>query len=134
MSFKNIQLALDTRLNELTGGLPIAWENVNYTPVAGRAWLRPTLINSDSQTICMGDGNQSNPGIYRVDAFYPVGNGSGLVLEKLDQIFEHFKSQPILLAGTTTVWIRNVSVLPRVVEETSWFMGSVNINFASYDN
>ena len=134
MSYKAIQLALDSRLNALPGGLPVAWENVKYTPVLGRPWLRPTLINADSQLICLADGNQNNPGIYRVDAFYPVGNGVGQILDKLDQIYTLFKEQQILISGDTKVSIRNISVLQRIVEETSWLMGSVNINFVSYDN
>lgn len=134
MSFKDIQAALDTKLSGLPGGLPVAWENVKYSPVIGTPWIRPTLINADSQTICMGEGNQNNPGVYRIDAFYPVGNGSGQVLDKLSQIYTHFKSDPTLTAGSITVLIRNVSILQRIVEETAWFMGSVNINFASYEN
>lgn len=133
MSFKEIQLALDNKLNTLPGGLPVAWENVKYTPTLGRPWLRPTLINAESQLVCMSDGNQNNPGVYRIDAFYPANAGSGAVLDKLSQIYTHFKSELTLVNGNTTVWIRNVSILQRIVEETTWFMGSVNINFTSYE-
>lgn len=133
MSFKNIQIALDTRLSELPGVTPVAWENVQYTPILGRPWIRPTLINGDSSLNCLSDWNQNNPGIYRVDVFYPTGNGTGQLLDKLDSIYTHFKAEPNLDAWGTRVIIKQVSILQRIVEETSWFMGSLNINFACYN-
>lgn len=134
MSFKTIQSILDSRLASLPGATPIAWENIKFTPVLNREWLRPTLLNGESQQICMSDGEQNNPGIYRVDAFYPIGNGIGNVLAKLDTIYSHFKAQPRLQNGSIIVLIRNISVLQRIATEDSWLMGSVNINFACYDN
>lgn len=134
MSFRNIQAAFDVRLALLPGGLPIDWENFEYKPALNLPYLRPTLLNAESSLVCISDGSQSNDGIYRVDAFYPIGLGSGLLLAKLDQIYAHFKSSLVLGVGTTNVWIREISILPRNIIDGSWYMGSIDINFINYDN
>lgn len=128
-----MQIALDSRLAVLPGGTEIAWENIEYKAVAGTPYLRPTLFSVDSELICLSDGSQVNTGIYRIDAIYPAGKGPAIMLAKLDAIYTHFKADLILNVGSTNVWIRAINVLPKTIIESSWFMGSIDINFTSYD-
>lgn len=134
MSFKDIQIALDTRLSTLPGSTPVAWENTEYKPTKGQEWIRPTLISASSTLSCLDVRGQMNPGIYRVDVFYPVDNGSGNLLEKLDTIREHFQESLSLRSNETIILIRAVSIFQKLIEEKSWFMGSVDVNFTNYDD
>lgn len=134
MSFRDMQIALDVHLALLGGGTPIAWENIEYTAVMNTAHLRPTLLNIDGQLSCMSDVSQANDGIYRIDANYPIGVGHSALMAKLDVIYVHFKASRVLTVGSTSVLIREISVLPKNIVQGSWFMGSLDINFTHYDN
>jgi hypothetical protein len=134
MSFRDMQIALDVRLAALTGGTPIAWDNIEYQAVTGTAHLRPTLINTESLLYCIANGAQSNEGLYRIDANYPAGRGHSALLAKLDQIYQHFKASLSLTVGTTTLWLREIAILPRIIVEGSWYMGSLDIRFINYDD
>jgi hypothetical protein len=128
-----MQFALDIRLASLPGNVDIAWENIEYQAVTNVPHLRPTFFNVDGELICMSDGSQRNSGLYRVDAIYPVSQGPGALLTKLDAIYQHFKSSLVLTVGSTNVWIRAINVLSRTIIEGAWFMGSLDVNFVSYD-
>lgn len=128
--FKNTKIALDSKLNALTGSTPIAWENIPYKPVLGTSYIRQTLIPAQSQDIDLGT-LQLNQGIYQVDVFYPVNQGVATLLEKMDDIYDLFKGA-VLTVGDTKVNINSIARL-RFSQEESWLMGSVQINFSSYN-
>lgn len=133
MSFKDVQIGLDTLLSMFPGDTPIAWENTEYKPVLGVAFLRPTLMNFDSSLLDL-QSDQQDPGNYRIDAFYPINNGPRNLLDKLDAIYAHFKQNLNIQVNSTVIHIRAISILPRNITEQSWFMGSLDINFIVYEN
>ena len=132
MSFSHIRILLDRQLNLIAGGLPVAWENTKFTPVLNQPWLRPTLINGASNNVDL-NSHQLNPGIYRVDAFYALGNGKKDLLNQLDEIYNHFKSTLTLTMDDTIINIQSISLLPRLIDEP-WIMGSIDINFVNYED
>ena len=132
MSFLDVKLMLDQHLNLISGSLPVAWENVKFTPPGNKPWLRPTLINGPSTDVDLS-GHQLNPGIYRVDAFYPLGVGEKDLIQKLFEIFRHFKNAGTLTLNDTIINIQAISLLPRVIDDP-WIMGSLDINFVNYEN
>lgn len=131
--FQDVQAALDTRLDALTGGTPIAWENVEYTPVRGTAYLRPTTLMAPSSLMDLID-LQMNEGIYQIDVIYPLGNGNGAALAKADAIYDHFKGDITLVSNGVTVNVKQISRRPQVIREDAWLMTSVEVNFKVYDN
>ena len=135
--YKKVQNALDTRLAALSGGTPIAWENVEYRPTAGTAYLRPTLLLGTATLFDLSSVSmQENTGIYQIDLFYPVGNGPGAILTKMDAIYDHFKGSTPLSSGGTSVYIKQISrIIPAIRErQDSWYIGSIEIVFRVYDN
>lgn len=132
MSLRDISIMLDTRLNLIHGSLPVAWENVNFKPVINQPWIRPTLILGPSTTMDF-NSHQENPGIYRVDIFYPLGFGQRDIIDKMDEIYTHFKSVDTLVLGTTIIYIRNISFLQLFIDEP-WVMGSLEINYNNYED
>lgn len=130
MSFKDVKKLLDVHLNLIAGGLPVAWENIKFTPILNEPWIRPTLINGTSENVDL-NSNQLNPGIFRVDVFYPLGVGEGNLFEKIDEIYIHFK-KAILSVDDTIINIQDISLLPRLTDEP-WIMGSLDINFVNYE-
>lgn len=134
MSFlKNIHKAFDTKLNSLTGSVPIAWENSSYTPTKGTAFIRPILIHSPS-FLADFDGLQDNRGIYQIDLFYPLENGKGDLLTKMDQIYDHFKIDARLVSEGVTVEIMEIGCSKAFKADEAWFMASLDIHFICYNN
>jgi len=131
--YQQAQSALDARLASLTGGVAIAWPNIGYTPVRGTPFIRPTMLLANAFLMNLAD-IQLNPGIYQIDVFYPVGNGPGAVLNKLDAIYDHFKGTIKLTASGVDVHIKEISVSAPTQREEAWYMGTVSINFKIYSN
>lgn len=129
--FKDIQAALDTRLSLLSGGTPVAWENVEYTPVKGTAYLRPTLLSTPSHLMDL-NSLQNNEGIYQIDLFYPTNNGVGDLLTKADQIYDHFKTDLTLVSNSTTVHVKEISRATVSAREEAWFRASIELHYKCY--
>lgn len=128
---KAIKLALDQRLASM-GSNNIAWENIQFTPTLNLMYLRPTLLTVDSNTSTM-EGIQRNPGIYQIDVFAPLNKGSRAILEKMDEIYTHFKQALTLEQDGVTILIRVISQIG-LTSEQSWLQGGVAINFDCYAN
>ena len=130
--FSEIQIALDSRLNQMPTQIAIAWENTQFTPVKDQPWARPTVMNGPSSTVNITNGNILRPGIYQVDLFYPSGKGTKDLMNKLDELFTLFKDSPYLTVGETTVIVRSISITKKSID-TIWVTASLKIIFESYD-
>ena len=109
MSYKNVQVALDVRLSTLASAstVPIAWEGTNYEAVTGTPFLRTTNITAVSNQLDLSGEPQNNVGIYQVDVFYPIrGEGTGPMLDLINEIFDHFKAELTLTSNGTKTYIR----------------------------
>ena len=74
--FADISSALDSRLNNLAGSSPIAWENTVFTPVKDTLYLRPTILPALTTQAALGtSGIDEYIGIYQIDIFAPSGKG-----------------------------------------------------------
>lgn len=128
--FKNTKIALDKRLSELAGGLPIAWENINFVPTLGVTYLRQTLISAPSDKLNM-EHNQRNSGIYQIDVFSQEHKGPAEVLDIMDDISDLFAAQRTLTAGGTSVHISAISRLP-FAKVDGYLIGSVQVIYICY--
>jgi hypothetical protein len=126
----NIQIALDSRLNTLTGLPDVAWSNTNYKPSKGTTWLRPTLLPAASTSATFA-GKDRHQGIYQVDIFVSKDNGLKPMYDLADAIRSHFHKQT-LTESDDKVYIDVVS-LANYDRVESWFMGSVEINYFSIE-
>ena len=129
-AFKAIQLALDSRLRQISLPWQIAWENIAFKPTPGTPWIRPTVLNADSDRLNL-DGIQNNQGIYQIDAFYPASKGVGSLLDAIDSIYELFSNDQVLYFDNREIKISTVSKKPSTIDDI-WFKGSVEIGFYSY--
>ena len=128
--FSNIQNALQVRLNTLTNRPYIAWPNKEFTPIQGNTYIRPTLLAGES-TLLNLDLAYSNPGIYQIDIFVPTAKGMNAVLTLVDDVKDHFEADRDLISGTSTIYIKNVS-LSSVDRQNAWFRAIVEINYICY--
>lgn len=130
--FKNIKIALDTRLSTLPGTNIFAWENIKFKPTLNSMYIRSTLLPGRSSLLDI-DSDQENPGIYQVDVIGPVNIGMASILDKLDDIYTHFKAVETLESNDIKVYIKAVSIL-RAVTDEAWFIGSLEVNYNCYSD
>ena len=126
----NIQIALDSRLNTLSGLPDVAWPNVKYTPDKGTIYIRPTLLPAESTSATFA-GKDRHSGIYQIDIFAPLDEGLKPMYDLADAIRDHFHKQT-LTAGGDTIYI-DVGNLANYSRDDSWFIGIVEINYFSIE-
>lgn len=89
MSDPRIRAALDTRLMTLAGSPPVAWQNEDFAPVVGQAYLEAWLLPARNQSANVRSSTTLHRGVYQVNVCYPDGDGTapaetlGLQLQEL---------------------------------------------------
>jgi len=131
-SFLDISAALDTKLNTyaVANSISVAWENIDYQPVIGALFIRPTLLPSD--TIAIGIGNTSaedHIGIYQVDIIAPIDQGKGEAFTQADLLATHF-ARGELTYNSAKLQIKSVS-RGSGSRDASWLIVPVFINYQS---
>ena len=123
--FNDIQAALDTRLNSLTGGHNIGWE---FTPADfnGANYLRPTFLPAAVEQASLGDtGKDLYNGLYQVDVFFRKGTGRSTIP---DEIGDHFKRGTILTYNGISLRVLAVSIESSSTED-NYHVVPVTINW-----
>lgn len=116
--FNNIQNALNTKLNSLSGLPTIYWPNTQNEPTQNTNWLRPTLLPASSRPETLTNGNYHS-GIYQIDIFVSLKKGTSEALLIADIIREGFNRQRLANNGTI-VNIVNVSISTARRDESWW--------------
>lgn len=122
----NIEIALGSRLNTLSGLPDVAWPNTYYKPSKGTTWIRPTLLSASGSSNTFG-GKDRQLGVYQIDIFIPLDTGLKTMYDLADSIKDHFDKQ-ILTEGGNKIYIDVIS-FTNYERSESWFMGSVEINY-----
>lgn len=93
MSQTIIRAGFETRLktwaDARTPAIPIAWENVPFTPPAGR-YVRAFLLPARTQSVTLAKTDREYKGIFQVSFCMPLGTGAGTfesLLSSLDSAF-----------------------------------------------
>ena len=131
--FLDISGALDTRLDNLVGKPPIAWENKGYEPVKGTLYARPSILPGETVQASLGDtGQDMTVGVYQVDIFAKAGKGKNEAVVMADLIANWFKRGTVLTYNSRKVRIRNVSRKAGINNAGGWFQIPIEIAFISY--
>ncbi len=125
--FKDIKLTLDTKLSALSGDRVIAWENIDFVPSVNVPYIRPFVLSAPTLGASV-DGWSMFSGIYQIDIYYPVNKGVASILQCVDDIYNHFKSDPVLSSHGVEVYIRQISS-PGLTNENGYCRGTVQINY-----
>ncbi len=127
----NIQIALDTRLQQLESNiLQIAWPNVKYNPSVNQIFLRPSLIPGSTELYTLNNQHKYM-GIYQIDIYIPLDRGTQELNNYADQILELFDADKTLVADGTTVFIQDISPI-RMQREENHFSGGIEIKYLCY--
>lgn len=127
-TFNDIQNALNTQLNSLSGLPSIYWPNTQIEPVEGSNFVRPTLIPATSELYTLNEGDYHR-GIYQVDVFVKLKQGTSEALLLADIIRDGFRRES-LTSNSTIVHIQNIS-MSRAERIESWWRVIVDISYLS---
>ena len=130
-AFNNIQNALNNGLNSVSGLSNIIWPSMDYLPVSGVDFIRPTLMPAKSVLFDLAHRSE-HKGIYQVDLFTSVNSGTATILQRADSIRNYFTSTVSFTSGGDTIYIQAISInTPKRAD--SWFMVSVQIDYLCYN-
>jgi hypothetical protein len=68
-----------------TPAIPVAWENVQFTPPAGR-YVYAHLVPNDAQRLFFDGSGRARQGIFQVQFYMPQGTGAGTVRALIDSL------------------------------------------------
>ena len=129
--FKNMEIALGSKLDTISGKPAIHWENGQvYIPVVGTRFWRPTNLPAGSQ-LMTASAVQKHIGIYQVDVFVPVEKGLSVLMADLDSIYSAYNTVLSLAGGSHNVDILGVG-RGRVTREDAWLRGFISIEYMCY--
>lgn len=111
-------------------GLPIAYENSPYSPIAGTAYAELRNITNPIEANSITDTNETT-GIFRVVVRYPADSGAITAKEKAEEIMANYGigSSVTYLSQSATI----LSVERRTgVAEEGWYVLVVSIGYISF--
>lgn len=130
---RDLQSALNDALNDAFPAMPIAWENYEYTPTMGTAYLKVWLIPADNEVKTLGPNPwQERKGIFQVSVFEPQGIGFGIPKSKAAEVVAAFQSNTSFIYNGLTVIIDRSEILAGRNDEKGWYHIPVNIRYRCY--
>lgn len=121
MSIPQIRRALENHLKAMVPAIPIAWENVAFTPPAdGSAYAEVRFVPNDPITP-MDSLSFIEQGFFQVALMYPQGVGPRDSETRVDQLRAHFRRGTTLTAGgVSTIITRVPTVAAPVPADGQW--------------
>ena len=105
--YDNIRAALETKLAAVSGVPSIGWENLQFSPTTGQAYVQPRLLPTLREPAVMGTNPQMYyQGVFRVICYVPEGNGPSAGDDLADKIIEAFEAATDVSYSGTIVSIR----------------------------
>ena len=135
--FRDIRLCFEARLSGLSTDFSnIIYENTQFDLSTldkdenGVSWIRGALLPAETVSAAIGtSGSDLHSGLFRIDYFNEVGVGGYEV--DMDIIANAFVKGDTLIAGTTEVRIKNVS-LGVGRRDGAFFARNIDIEYFAY--
>jgi hypothetical protein len=125
----SIRAAFITHLQTFTSLPPLAMENMEYKPVIGTAYLRPTLLPGEPFQAEMGPSGQNwHVGLFQISIMHPAKVGLSAPGLLRDNLINHFKRGTNLTYGGITVRIKKAYSSP-ALQETDWLHIPISIEY-----
>ena len=131
MSDVVIRKLLETKLNTLSVGVPTAWQNVPFTPVAGTAYQQVTILPARTENPTMGDGFKREVGIFEVKLFHPQNKGSQDSVARAEVIKAGFKRGTTMSEGVVRVLIDEHPFTSQGIPSGTWFVVPVSVPYSA---
>lgn len=123
MSYASATETVLSRLNtQWASRTPIAWPNSDYEPVAGTAFIRPTLFHPDAFNAQLGRGRQRHIGLLVVQVLTPEKQGDGAAMDHAAALVTAFENVD---AGGIHYEVPRVDVIGN--DGAGWYQVNVSV-------
>ena len=132
-----IRAALESKLANTVGAIPVAYENIVFTPTTGTLFVKPTFIPTVTQPATRGLNPQLlYQGLFNVMVHAPEGSGPALSDTTCNTITNAFAATTdisiVVGADTYIVRIRYAERQQGRID-TPWYTVPVNIGWYIYN-
>lgn len=133
MSQKTIRAALESRLKTWADAqspvIPVAWQNVSYTPVSGTRYIRAYLLPAETFDGAITGDYKLYAGIFQLSIYSPDGTGTGAAETIAESLIALFAQNTAIVKSGLTIFIdRTPSMGPSMIE-TGWHVLPVSIRY-----
>jgi len=123
--------ALRTRLLTVSGLPPRAWENVNFVPEIGDAYVTDRWLGGSAQAAEVGDRPlRRGRYLYQINVVSPNNRGMDEIMALADDIASVFQD-PMDVGGVPARPV-SVRVGPPLVESSNWYSFPISVS-VDYD-
>ena len=103
--------------------LPIAWENVDYTPTTNSTYLRAFVLRGDTGSEDLAGSLRNRVGVMQVNIIMPTGSGAGASESIAAELEALFPNNLRLTSGTFSVQvITPARVRSGFVSDDNWIV------------
>ena len=122
MSIILVRAALQSKLDGMSPSLQTAWENFKYDPVDGTPYQAAYLLSSpENPTI--GDGYYRLIGIFQINLYYPLLEGTATAEARAELISTTFKRGTSMASGGITTRIEKTpEIMPGRADGDRWMI------------
>lgn len=117
MSYFNIEMALAKKVQSLNLGCPTGKFGIPLTDdqKGNGLWVQPHNMTGQTTAVTCGyNGEDDYQGILQIDINYPIGQGSGKLLELADKIRKQFQAGDTMWFKGQWVKVRSCSLSPEI--------------------
>ena len=135
MTIKRIRTALESRLNSwaTAQSVPVAWQNVPYSPTTGTRYVRAAILPAETQNPIYGPDHRRLIGILQVDIVAPIGSGMGAIDTLAESICTEFaRGTTLTQSGLTIIMDYSPSIGPSLIDE-GWVYTPISIRYRADD-
>jgi len=123
-----IRALLETALATALPAFPLAYENVPFVPVQGTPYGEVYLLPIEPENIEMGPAHIQR-GLFQVNLFYPLGEGSGAATAKAETIRAAFAYAATFVSGAVNVLVTRTPEIGQARPDADYFMVPVRVRF-----
>ncbi len=128
-----IRNILNKKMSELDADLPIAWENVPFTPPADRSHVRVSFLPARTRAAANHKSAMDfESGEYQIDIYVPQNLGTATADALIRNIKAHFYRGLRLTASTTVAHVQQTPSEATGQREGSFWRSRVIVPYFAY--
>ena len=133
MSQKTIRAALESRLKTWADAqvpvIPVAWQNVSYTPVSGTRYIRAYLLPAETFDGAVTGDYKLYAGIFQLSIYSPDGTGTGAAETIAEAIIAQFAQNTAISKSGLTIFIDRTPSMGPSMNDEGWHVLPVSIRY-----
>lgn len=132
MSEAVIRQSLEAALVAAVAPVRVAFENVDFAPVAGVAYVESALLPARTDNPTMGDGFKRCPGIFQATVVAPAGAGVGPAASLANLIVAaFFRGRTLHAADGVRVLVDASPTVGPGIPDRPWYRVPVSIYYTA---